>query len=629
MGVTVTNLLSGEVDQRGEDRVALTEAVAKRTITNHESRLEAAATALAGVPGLVEAASGTGDLAAALESAIRPDDIDVVIVAGADGRVLGEARQPGAYAGGVEAPTASEILAEEDPGLVLTGRAPVEAGDLTLVVGRWLDNDTLEAIARDQRAELAIIAAGRVIAATEPLASTAATAIGGPDERRSVEIGTDTFLVRSTEIPDALLVTVVNPPPGTSSVQLLLILGALVVVMLVLVVLVGYVVSGLVTEPIQAVVDAAHAVARGELDQHVEVKGDREVAALGEAFNEMTDNLADHVRRLEESRTQFRVAIARLGDVLVSTHDIDGIIEVVIEACLLTTHAEVAAFYTRVAMPARIRVQSVVGGTLSAELNGTGVAGAAARKLAPAVHPGADALDPAEPRVDGAIAVPVRADGRLFGVVAVYGRVGGGAFGEEAVDTVQTLARQAEVAIGNAMLHDEARRQARTDGLTGLWNRREFELRCREAAREADRFGETFGVVVVDVDDFKLVNDRFDHTTGDAALIWLAARLDEATREIDMVARWGGEEFIVLLPRASLEDTEVVSERIRSSVDAAPMTYGTTNIPITVSVGFGAYPIHGSSPAEVFRAADAALLVAKRSGKNRIECAEAPEEAAS
>jgi diguanylate cyclase (GGDEF)-like protein len=217
------------------------------------------------------------------------------------------------------------------------------------------------------------------------------------------------------------------------------------------------------------------------------------------------------------------------------------------------------------------------------------------------------------------MAVPVVSEGRLYGVIAVYGRSTGGAFKEDDVHTLQTLGRQTEVAIGNVFLHDETRRQARTDGTTGLWNRREFELRARESVKEATRFEEPFGVILVDIDNFKRVNDDYDHSTGDAALIHVASLLSEATREIDVVARWGGEEFIVLLPRAGVEETETVAERVRSMIAADPMVDGEKVIPLTVSIGYAVHAEDGATADVLFKAADAALLRAKRMGKNRVE----------
>jgi diguanylate cyclase (GGDEF)-like protein len=345
----------------------------------------------------------------------------------------------------------------------------------------------------------------------------------------------------------------------------------------------------------------------------------------------MTDNLRAHVEELQQSRHEFQAAMARLGDVLVSTHDIGGIIDVVLEACTLTLRVDQALFFERVAMPARIRATAAQSWLVpNLELNGNGLAGAAAKALAPVRYPSEGVeLAEGEPPADVAMAVPVTSDGRLFGVIAVYGRSSAsGGFREEDVHTLQTLSRQTEVAIGNVFLHDETRRQARTDGTTGLWNRREFELRARESVKEATRFEEPFGVILVDIDNFKRVNDDFDHSTGDMALIYVASRLSEATREIDVVARWGGEEFIVLLPRAGAEETETVAERVRATIASEPLVDGNKVIPLTVSVGYAVHSEDGSTADSLFKAADAALLRAKRLGKNRIERARPDEEGA-
>ena len=95
--------------------------------------------------------------------------------------------------------------------------------------------------------------------------------------------------------------------------------------------------------------------------------------------------------------------------------------------------------------------------------------------------------------------------------------------------------------------------------------------------------------------------------------------LSAATREIDVVARWGGEEFIVLLPRAGVDETEVVAERVRSMIESEPVIYGEHTIPLTVSIGYAVYAEDGATSDGLFKAADAALLRAKRNGKNRAE----------
>jgi diguanylate cyclase (GGDEF)-like protein len=157
--------------------------------------------------------------------------------------------------------------------------------------------------------------------------------------------------------------------------------------------------------------------------------------------------------------------------------------------------------------------------------------------------------------------------------------------------------------------------------VTGLWNRRQFDLRCRDAQAAATRFGEPYAIIVFDVDDFKLVNDTYDHFTGDAALVHLAAILRRSSREVDVVARWGGEEFTILVQRAGFQEAMVVAERVRGHLQTDPLEYKGTVIRFTVSAGVACYPECGDSPRSVLAAADAALLRAKAAGKDRVEMA--------
>ncbi|MBW3555867.1 MAG: diguanylate cyclase [Actinobacteria bacterium] len=619
VGVTVVNLIGNEAEERSFDRLQQATLSAEAILLDDKDEVNRLADAVAADSRLAAAISaGAEALEQTLPRIVREGDLDIAIVEDGTGEILARARTTPRFATGIAVPTDEELLgAQVEDRAVLAGAQLAEGG--TLLVGRWLDAQSLDRVARAPGIALTLVDGRSVLASTQGLGRLPPRLGAGPFEAR---FGTGERLAYASEVPRLGLTVLATsvPPTGQDRANLILLFGGLLFVLTVLIVLVGYVVSGLVTGPVEDLVEAALAVSRGDLTQRVDVAGDVELATLGRAFNQMTDNLREYVEQLEQSRREFQTAIARLGDVLVSTHDLGGIIDVVLEACALTLGANKAVFYERVALPARVRASAVNEGDVPAvELNGTGVAGAAARQLMPIVHPGNAELAPEEPAVEAAVAVPVVVENRLEGVLALYGRVAGGTFRTDDINTLQTLGRQAEVAIGNVYLHDETRRQARTDGMTGLWNRREFELRCRDAVREASRFGESFGVILVDIDDFKQVNDRFDHSTGDAALIWLAERLSDATREIDVVARWGGEEFIVLLPRAGLEETAAVAERVRSYIAREPMRDGEKVLPLTVSIGFACHPHDGTSADELFRAADTALGRAKRMGKNRVE----------
>jgi diguanylate cyclase (GGDEF)-like protein len=623
VGVTVANLIGGELERRTFDRLQQAADFARADLAARRDLIdrEVATLATTRVPLLVDLPSA--DRREALRVILTDEDLDFVVLADADGLPVASARRAPQFSRGVEVPDDGALVADPETAPVLASQADVSepaAPGATVTGGIWLDDNRLGGVFRATDVDYLLVDDEQMLASTAAGSTAPSEVEGGAFRAR---IGGEHNFVVGTQVPGsgANLLAHADPPENLRG-NLGLILALLLVVVVVLIVLVGHVVAGLITAPVQELVEAANAVSRGDLDQHVGGKGDVEIAALGAAFNRMTENLRDHVRQLEQSRTEFRSALDQLGDVLVSTHDLDGIIAVVLETAQLMLHAETAVFYDRVAMPARIRTAAShgAGSEVGAfELNATGVAGTAARNVAPVVYPGNVNLDPSEPEVDAAIAVPVRADNRLSGVLAVYGRAPGGTFTPDDAETLATLARQTEVAIGNVTLHEEAQRQARTDGLTGLWNRREFEMRSREHIPAAARFNEPFGVIIVDADDFKDVNDLYDHLTGDAALVWIASRLSEATRPYDVVARWGGEEFTVLLPRTGPEETALVAERIRSLVAGESLVHDGDTIHLTVSVGYSCYPDDGRSADDLFRVADAALLRAKRLGKNRVE----------
>jgi diguanylate cyclase (GGDEF)-like protein len=215
------------------------------------------------------------------------------------------------------------------------------------------------------------------------------------------------------------------------------------------------------------------------------------------------------------------------------------------------------------------------------------------------------------------VAIPLRSGGHAFGVLAYYGR--NVPFDDEDVDSLVVLVRLAETAIENSFLYEEAVRLSLTDGMTGLWNRRNFDLRLESELSRAVRFSEPFAVVFVELDQMKVVNDSYGHQAGDTVLIELARRLTEAVREVDVVARWGGDEFTLLLPKTGLAGALALAEKIRAAVANSPFEIDTGSLDITISVGVAAYPEHGDAGKDLVAAADAAMYQAKARGRNRVE----------
>jgi two-component system cell cycle response regulator len=338
-------------------------------------------------------------------------------------------------------------------------------------------------------------------------------------------------------------------------------------------------------------------------------------------------HLEARVRELEQSNGEFRRALNRLGDALGATHDRPAMLSAVLETCALYLRATTGVFYGVVAGTESLRPLvncglEVDGGELQ---RGEGVAGTAAERDTVVVWPGDGETPPPapglEPDVATAVAVPIRSGARQFGVLALYGTPGNRPFSGDDVGTLATLVRQVEPAIENTFLYEEATRLSITDGLTSLWNRRQFDLRLIAEQQRAVRFGEPFSVVLLDLDQLKEVNDTQGHQAGDAVLVEVASRLASGVRDVDLVARFGGDEFALVLPNTGVAGALRLADKVRSLIAESPFEPGGFNL--SVSVGVATFPEHGETGRQLVRAADEALYRAKQGGRNRVEHAHA------
>ncbi|MBA3842573.1 MAG: sensor domain-containing diguanylate cyclase [Actinobacteria bacterium] len=216
------------------------------------------------------------------------------------------------------------------------------------------------------------------------------------------------------------------------------------------------------------------------------------------------------------------------------------------------------------------------------------------------------------------VVVPLRADGGSIGALSAFTRAADRPFSDEEIDEIERLAVRAGPAVANARRYTEARALADLDALTGLHNRRYFhEALAREATR-AERYSRRLALIVIDLDDFKSINDRVGHLTGDAVLAEAAARMLSVVRGADIACRVGGDEFAIVLPEAGSEDAELLAGRVAHAVSMRPIANAGT---LLLSAGVAELR-EGDRPEQLFERADAALYRAKESGKARTVLAD-------
>jgi diguanylate cyclase (GGDEF)-like protein len=301
---------------------------------------------------------------------------------------------------------------------------------------------------------------------------------------------------------------------------------------------------------------------------------------LGTAFNEMANQLEARLAELDAERARLRDAITRFGEALAATHDVQQQLLVIVEAAVEATGA--------------------TGGRLLGE-DGT------------VVETGDP--DAGSERLE----FTLNAARTTFGTLTIVGD----SFDEEQRLAASSLASHAAIALENARLHRVVERQALVDGLTGIANRRQCEDALTAEIARADRLGTTLTLVLADLDDFKAVNDLHGHAVGDEVLRRFAGVLRATLRDTDLAGRWGGEEFLLLLPGADSVGGGQLADRVREAFSHERFdSPGGARFGVTCSFGLAQHR-SGDGQRELFAAADGALYRAKRAGKNRVEL-EAP-----
>ena len=226
------------------------------------------------------------------------------------------------------------------------------------------------------------------------------------------------------------------------------------------------------------------------------------------------------------------------------------------------------------------------------------------------------------PKLPSLLVLPLVLHGRPLGTL-ILGAKRRSAFGDSVRPTLEVLASHLAVSLSNARMVAKLETMATTDGMTGLLNKRAMLEAAHEKVVSATRFGRKLSVLVTDIDFFKKVNDTYGHDVGDVVIKGLGEILKRQKRTTDIVARFGGEEFVVLIEQTDEAGAMLLAERIREEVEKT--TFATENGPlnVTCSIGVATFPEAGKSWEALFKAADEALYVSKRSGRNQSNAAPA------
>ena len=415
-----------------------------------------------------------------------------------------------------------------------------------------------------------------------------------------------------------------------------LLIGAILVAFLVLALLSSLVVVRALQGQIEQFLEAARRLARGDFTEPVPVEGADEFAALGTEFNAMSGQLASKIDEVERKRGELEETIRRVGEAFATGLDREGIVNLTLRTAVDACEAE-----TGRALPIDARrMRSARVGDSTPELEeALERAERAAFEVDPDTAPnwlasleGEAAEDrtehhrPERAELGGyhALAAPLLA--RLgsgssveqIGVISIARP--GRAFDDQEYELFAYLTGQAAVSIENVDLHETVRLQAVTDELTGLYNRNHFQGTLDSEIERSRRFGTDVGLVMLDIDDFKLVNDSFGHPQGDVVLVEVGRALRELSRDIDEPARYGGEELAVILPQTNLNGAELLAERMRSAIEDLTIarTDGEGSLHVTASFGVASLPACARDRETLIAEADAALYRAKRAGKNRV-----------
>jgi diguanylate cyclase (GGDEF)-like protein len=354
---------------------------------------------------------------------------------------------------------------------------------------------------------------------------------------------------------------------------------------------------------------AARRLAGGDFSASVPIAGKDEFAALGQEFNNMSHQLERRLDELSQERARLRESIRRIGETLASNLDRPALLELALRTAVDAAQAGCARVSARDGPDRSLREVANVGSMATFE-----DAAVAAEQEALA----SGRLTEHETGDGAVLSLPLgphQHDGDAHGVLTVARS--GRPFTNDERELLRSLTAQAALALENVDLHFQVARQAVTDELTGLANHGRFQELLGAEVEQVRRYHHPLGLIMLDIDNFKSINDTYGHPQGDLVLKAVARVLRDNSRDADTPARYGGEEMALILPHTDLDGAYAIAERVRTAIEALriPRTDGDGTLGATASIGVAS--TRDSTQEALIADADAALYDAKRQGKNR------------
>lgn len=489
---------------------------------------------------------------------------------------------------------------------------------------RPLNEEALASVFKSQGLSWAIVDRGSVALGSLSKGDSVSAGVAG-EEFDDATIGGEEIMVSRLEIPAEITsrefyaVSGVHLDVVAAASWQALAAGAVIMLALsALAAVLGILLTRNITRPLRRLNSAVTAGIEGDLDQRVRIESRDELAGLADSFNQMQDSINSYITDLRDSKEHLLLALAHTGDILGSTADRQRLVEITAEAARLSTDArgiwvelfESGEAPSRTAVATRVPPEyfkDYVGDTARRAIDGV------ARKAIKSVF--ATRIEDGRTMTVFPMVYDERAIGALLAVFDDENPLE-----ESSRRILSSLSRQVAIALENIILNEQQRHFAITDQLTGLYNFRFLNDYLKRELRKSRRYMDKFTIAIIDLDDFKAVNDTFGHLAGDQLLKEVARLLRDKVREADTVARYGGEEFVVVMPETGKEAAINVMEKLRTVIAGAKLD-DYPEINVTVSIGLAGFPEDDDQQLGLLKKADEALYRSKAAGKNQVSAA--------